>query len=114
MPSRLLSSAGSSYRKSLRRCSPTNLQQVSHDADESVTARALKLIQARGASKYGYRNSWVDPNYDNFEQRLGLAYQLNSKTVIRAAAGVYGRDENTPFYYRPGNNPPNFIFTTSM
>jgi hypothetical protein len=27
---------------------------------------------------------------------------------------VYGRDENTPFYYRPGNNPPNFIFTTSM
>jgi hypothetical protein len=72
-----------------------------------------QLIQVADASKYGYRNSWVNPNYHNFAPRLGLAYQVNSKTVIRAAGGIfYGRDENTPFYYRPGNNPPNFILTT--
>jgi len=71
-----------------------------------------QLIQNADAGKYGYRRSWVDPNYHNFAPRLGLAYQLNSKTVIRAATGIfYGRDENTPFYYRPGNNPPNFILT---
>lgn len=72
-----------------------------------------QLIQAGDAAKNGYRRSWVDPNYHNFAPRLGLAYQLNSKTVLRAAAGVfYGRDENTPFFYRPGNNPPNFILTS--
>jgi hypothetical protein len=72
-----------------------------------------QLIQVQNAAQYGYRRSWVDPNYHNFAPRLGLAYQLTPKTVIRAAAGVfYGRDENTAFYYRPGNNPPNFILTS--
>jgi hypothetical protein len=71
-----------------------------------------QLIQVQNAAQYGYRRSWVDPNYHNFAPRLGFAYQLTPKTVIRAAGGIfYGRDENTAFYYRPGNNPPNFILT---
>ena len=72
-----------------------------------------ELIPVQDAAQYGYRKSWVNPNYHDFAPRLGLAYQLDPKTVIRAAAGIfYGIDENTPFYYRPGNNPPNFILTT--
>lgn len=72
-----------------------------------------QLIQVQNAAQDGYRKSWVNPNYHDFAPRLGLAYQLNPKTVIRAAGGIfYGIDENTAFYYRPGNNPPNFILTT--
>ena len=33
------------------------------------------------------RNSITNPRYANFSPRLGLAYQLNSKTVIRAGFG---------------------------
>ncbi len=71
------------------------------------------LIQVQDAAQYGYRKSWVNPNYHDFAPRLGLAYQLDSKTVIRAAGGIfYGIDENTAFANRPGNNPPNFIATS--
>jgi TonB dependent receptor len=53
------------------------------------------LLQANDASQYGYRNSFVNPNYSNFAPRLGFAYQLTPKTVVRAAAGIFfGRDEN--------------------
>jgi hypothetical protein len=72
-----------------------------------------QLVQVQDAAQDGYRKSWVNPNYRDFAPRLGLAYQLDPKTVIRAAGGIfYGIDENTAFYYRPGNNPPNFILTT--
>jgi hypothetical protein len=71
------------------------------------------LLQAKNAGQYGYRNSFVDPNYNNFAPRLGLAYQLTPKTVIRAAAGIfYGRDENLAVANRPTNNPPQYVTTT--
>ncbi len=34
-------------------------------------------------------NSLVHNAYLNFAPRLGLAYQLNSKTVIRAGCGIF-------------------------
>lgn len=72
-----------------------------------------QLIQAADAGRYGYRDSFVDPNYHNFAPRLGFAYKLTDKTVIRSAGGIfYGRDENVPVARRPTNNPPNFILKT--
>lgn len=72
-----------------------------------------KLLDASQAGHYGYRRSFQNPNYANFAPRFGLAYQVNPKTVVRAATGVfYGRDENVPVARRPNNNPPYFIQTT--
>ncbi len=70
------------------------------------------LLQVSQASQYGYRNSFVDPNYKNFAPRLGLAYQLTPKTVVRVAGGIfYARDENVPVGRRPTNNPPYYVNT---
>lgn len=72
-----------------------------------------QILDASNASAAGYRNSFVDPNWHNIAPRLGLAYRLSSRTVVRAAAGIfYGRDENVPVARRPTNNPPYFIQTT--
>jgi hypothetical protein len=71
------------------------------------------LLQANNAAANGYRNSFANPNYHNFAPRLGVAYRITPKTVIRAAAGVfYGRDENLAVANRPTNNPPYFVTTT--
>ena len=71
------------------------------------------LLQAGNAAANGYRNSFSNPNFHNFAPRLGLAYKLTPKTVVRAAAGIfYGRDENLGVAGRPTNNPPYFVTTT--
>jgi hypothetical protein len=68
------------------------------------------ILDANDAGKYGYRNSFVDPNFRNFAPRLGFAFQVDPKTVIRSAFGIfYARDENVPVADRPTNNPPYFI-----
>jgi hypothetical protein len=72
-----------------------------------------QLLDASQAAQYGYRKSFVDPNFTNFAPRFGLAYQLTPKTVLRAATGIfYGRDENVPVADRPTNNPPYFILSS--
>jgi len=43
---------------------------------------------------HGVRPEIVDPDYNNFAPRLGLAYQLNKNTVIRAGAGIYYSTDN--------------------
>ena len=44
---------------------------------------------------------------NNFAPRLGLAYQANAKTVVRAGSGIfYGRDENLGIARRLPDNPP--------
>lgn len=86
-----------------------------HYADLILEPGALygTLLQADNAAANGYRNSFSNPNYHNFAPRLGLAYKITPKTVIRAAAGVfYGRDENLGVAGRPTNNPPYFVTTT--
>lgn len=71
------------------------------------------VLQADNSAAAGYRNSFSSPNYHNFAPRLGLAYKVTPKTVLRAAAGVfYGRDENLGVAGRPTNNPPYFVTTT--
>jgi hypothetical protein len=71
------------------------------------------VLQASNAAASGYPKSFSQANYHNFAPRLGVAYKIDSKTVIRAAAGVfYGRDENLGVAGRPTNNPPYFVTTT--
>jgi Carboxypeptidase regulatory-like domain/TonB dependent receptor len=50
----------------------------------------------------------ISPDRNNFAPRIGLAYQLSDKLVLRAGYGVfYGGQENGPFSNpSPGFNPP--------
>lgn len=53
----------------------------------------------------------ISPDTNNFAPRIGLAYQLQDKTVLRAGYGIfYGGQENGPYSNpSPGFNPPFFV-----
>lgn len=52
----------------------------------------------------------IDPDLNNFAPRVGLAYELSNKLVLRAGYGIfYGGQENGPYSNpSPGFNPPFF------
>lgn len=71
-----------------------------------------KLLQTNQLEGSGYNPSFVNTDWNNFAPRVGLAYKLTNKTVVRSAFGVfYGRDENLGISRRLTNNPPYFIRT---
>jgi hypothetical protein len=53
----------------------------------------------------------ISPDVTNFAPRLGIAYQITNKLVMRAGYGIfYGGDENGPYSNpSPGFNPPFFV-----
>jgi len=53
----------------------------------------------------------IPPDLTNFAPRLGIAYQITNKLVMRAGYGIfYGGDENGPYSNpSPGFNPPFFV-----
>ncbi len=62
-----------------------------------VNGRAEFLDTATGQeviAGHGVRPEIVDPDYNNFAPRLGLAYQFTRNTVIRAGAGIYYATDN--------------------
>jgi hypothetical protein len=61
-------------------------------------------IQSNGSS------GLIRPDTNNFAPRIGLAYQLANKLVLRSGYGIfYGGQENGPFSNpSPGFNPPFF------
>ncbi|MGH9666844.1 MAG: hypothetical protein ACRD9L_20670, partial [Bryobacteraceae bacterium] len=71
----------------------------------------LQLVTVAQAGPCGVGDSLVRPDTNNFAPRVGLAYQLTGKTVVRSGFGVfYGRDEDLGIQRRLPNNPP---FVTS-
>src|SRR6202041_3507128 len=50
----------------------------------------------------------IHPDLNNFAPRIGLAYQISDKLVLRTGYGIfYGGQENGPFSNpSPGFNPP--------
>ena len=62
-----------------------------------IHGRAEFLDTATGKeviAGHGVRPEIVDPDYNNFAPRVGLAYQLNKSTVIRAGGGIYYATDN--------------------
>ncbi|HZR57521.1 MAG TPA: TonB-dependent receptor [Terriglobales bacterium] len=60
----------------------------------------------------------ISPDLNNFAPRIGMAYQIDPKLVMRAGFGIfYGGQENGPYSNpSPGFNPPFFVtqsFNTS-
>jgi len=74
-------------------------------AQLTPTLAALIPIQRNGTSGV------ISPDLRDFAPRLGLAYQLTNKLVLRAGYGIfYGGEENGPFSNpSPGFNPPFFV-----
>jgi Carboxypeptidase regulatory-like domain/TonB dependent receptor-like, beta-barrel len=66
-----------------------------------ATELAIQPIGSRGL---------IRPDLNNFAPRIGLAYQLADKLVLRSGYGIfYGGQENGPFSNpSPGFNPPFF------
>ena len=56
-------------------------------------------------------NGLISPDYGDFAPRVGFAYSLTNKLVMRGGYGIfYGGVENGPFSFpSPGFNPPFFI-----
>src|SRR3984957_14265958 len=53
----------------------------------------------------------INPDLNNFAPRVGLAFQITNKLVLRTGYGIfYGGQENGPFSNpSPGFNPPFFV-----
>jgi len=71
----------------------------------------LQLVTVGEQARCSVGRALVRADFNNIAPRLGLAYQVNPKTVVRSGFGVfYGRDENAGIVMRLPNNPP---FVTS-
>jgi Carboxypeptidase regulatory-like domain/TonB dependent receptor len=75
------------------------------NAQLTPTLASLIPIDRTGSS------GLISPDLTNFAPRVGLAYQLTKKLVLRAGYGIfYGGEENGPFSNpSPGFNPPFFV-----
>ena len=69
------------------------------------TLASIIPIQATGST------GLISPDLMDFAPRLGLAYQITDKLVLRTGYGIfYGGEENGPFSNpSPGFNPPFFV-----
>jgi hypothetical protein len=57
-----------------------------------------------------YNRSLVNPNYHDFGPRLGLAYSIDTKTVVRSGYGISYTFFNRPGSSEEGINAPNALF----
>ena len=81
-----------------------------YDIDANRARPELRLAKDGGIAE----RSTLRPDFNNFAPRLGLAYRLNGKTVIRSGYGIYygGVDHigdrylhaSAPFFYQSGFN----------
>lgn len=64
-------------------------REVNGRAEFFDTATAQEVIAG-----HGVRPEIVDPDYNNFAPRVGLAYQVTKNTVFRAGGGIYYATDN--------------------
>jgi hypothetical protein len=74
-----------------------------------LNAQQTALIPSN-APQPGFK--FIDPNHEDFAPRLGLAYRLTGKTVIRAGYGIYYNPNQTNTFTFLSNNPPFSAVTT--
>jgi hypothetical protein len=77
------------------------------DLDFSTTGGNTQLKQTR----FGPGDCFCDNDWNNFAPRLGLAYKLSGKTVVRAGAGViFARQDSLQTQWARGQNQaPDFV-----
>ncbi len=77
---------------------------------QSVGLNYKGVINLVDSSGYGYRSS-VKPDWKQFAPRLGVAYQITSKTVMRGGYGIFWLPNDVAWALSPNNDPIN-SFTT--
>lgn len=103
--SRLTVNAGLRYELNLPWVETRN-GQSNYDMDTNVANP--QLVVARDGSRRD--RALVGTYYRNFAPRLGIAWQLSSKTVVRSAFGIFiGNYEGTGGGRHMLGNPPNTI-----
>ena len=76
----------------------------------TVNGNATKLNEAQtaiipaDAPQPGFK--FINPNHKNFAPRVGLAYRLTDKTVVRAGYGIYYNPNQTNTFTFLTANPP--------
>lgn len=83
---------------------------------DEVNHRAYAFNPANGGSVAqvgtgGIPVSGVNNNSLNFMPRVGLAYKLHPKTVLRAAYGIFYSAPQLPLTVNPAGNPPDIVST---
>jgi hypothetical protein len=78
---------------------------------KNQTATLTPTIASEVAISRTGSQSLVNVDKNNFAPRIGLAYQIDPKTVVRSGYGIfYGGQENGPYSNpSPGFNPPYFV-----
>jgi hypothetical protein len=83
-------------------------ERDNHYSNFDPTTNSMKLA----ASGDLYQRSLVHPDYKNYGPRLGLAYSLDQKTVIRTGYGISYSYFNRPGSALEGINAPFALFGT--
>ena len=83
-------------------------ERDNHYSNFDPTTKSMKL--AAGGDLY--QRSLVHPDYKNFGPRIGLAYSIDSKTVIRSGYGISYSYFNRPGSAMEGINAPFALFGT--
>jgi hypothetical protein len=80
---------------------------VPKGTDVQLTPTLASIIPISATGSRGL----IDPDLNNFAPRVGLAYKIADKLVLRSGYGIfYGGQENGPFSNpSPGFNPPFFV-----
>jgi hypothetical protein len=75
------------------------------------TANLTPFLAANIPIQRSASSGLIPPDLNNFAPRVGMAYQVSNKLVMRAGYGIfYGGDENGPYSNpSPGFNPPYFV-----
>jgi hypothetical protein len=75
------------------------------------TANLTPFLAANIPIQRSASSGLIPPDLNNFAPRMGMAYQVSNKLVMRAGYGIfYGGDENGPYSNpSPGFNPPFFV-----
>jgi hypothetical protein len=83
---------------------------IPQDSNATLTPTFAALLKVNHTAS----NGLINPDLNNFAPRVGIAYQLTGRMVLRTAYGVfYNGSENGP-YSNPsqGFNPPYFVGTS--
>lgn len=77
-------------------------------APSGQTAKLTPTLSTELAIQDNGTPGLISPDLNNFAPRIGLAYELSNKLVLRSGYGIfYGGQENGPFSNpSPGFNPP--------
>jgi hypothetical protein len=87
----------------------TGMLDIPKESNVALTPTFAALLQVNHNASPGL----INPDLNNFAPRIGIAYQLGQRLVLRSAYGVfYNGGENGP-YSNPsqGFNPPYFVGT---